>query len=371
MPQVQPRTGLAQRPGGTLLGIFNPQSPESVKALGAQAIRLLISGRALGHDGPEIAARLSDYRRLGLTVIVTISHWNGEKKAPLAALDSEECRQLLDQFEGFLRAAGSAIDYCAIDNEPMFDLAPADLARRGTGPAPAIAWYLALAKRAKLVINSDPRLSGIRVSAPALNDVHRQAEGKRTQSELIDMFLDWEINDPNIDALDIHLHVAAVRDVDDALAFMNRKTTKPLLVTEWSQAGAVREWLGTGLDSGFARKWKLGPQLTNRGFIQACYDKPVEKSEWDEFVGKAPYDSAFMRNAFAAMLRHNVAVAAYGAQKQYGNTAFDSKQLLANLTVVPGPNGDPQENFQFAAWYRDLAEAYAAGTLDPDKPRKR
>ena len=364
LPALPSWAGPAQKPQGTILGIFNPETPESVRDLGAMGVRVIVSNSHLQNGGSGIiSANLANYKSMGNTVIATVPNWAGATKTPLPAPDSAEWKQRLDQFEAFLRVAGPSIDYCAIDNEPMFEIAPADFKPRGTGPAPVIEWYRALAQRGHAVIKSDAKLSHIRISSPAVNEVDQEAEGKNALTDLIKTLLDWESNDPNIDVLDIHLHVATVADIEAALTFMGERTKKPLIITEWSQAAAARDWLGKHLDPVFVKKWMADSRLTNSDFIKAAYDKPIEKREWDEFVATAPYDPAFMRNAFAAMVRHGVAVATYGADLQYGSEIFDSKQLLANMTVVPGPDGKPQENYQFANWYRDLAKAYASGTL--------
>ena len=355
----------AEKTGGMILGIFNPVSPESAKDLGAKAVRILVCCR--NREETRLADRLAEYKRLGMTVIITTNRWNGDKRDPLPAAESAEGKESLDRFEAMLRSVGSSIDYVAIDNEPLSDLAQSDLKGRGNGPSAAIEWYRALARRAQAVIKSDAKLSHIKVASPALTGIDREAEGKRVQHESFDAILDWEVNDPNIDAVDMHARVAGTREIQAAVAFMRRKTKKPLIVTEWSQAGAAREWLDRPLDAGFARQWKAGPRMTNREFVKACYDKPVEKAEWDELVAKAPYDAGFMSSSLAAMARNGVAVATYGAQKQYGNTAFDTKQLYATMTVVPGKDGKPQENYLFATWYRKMAQAYEGAAMESEK----
>jgi hypothetical protein len=45
--------------------------------------------------------------------------------------------------------------------------------------------------------------------------------------------------------------------------------------------------------------------------------------------------------------KHGVLMADYGAAIQYGSPHFDMKQLYANLSVVPGPDGQPQPNYKF------------------------
>jgi hypothetical protein len=279
---------------------------------------------------------------------------------------------LLQNFDNFLRSAGPYIDYCAIDNEPMFDLAQSDL---DNGAAVAIAWYRAVAQNAQDTVKS-LRLP-IKVVAPALNEVQGEAEG-RNPSPVIDAFLNWESTDLNIEVVDLHLHVKTVRDVDAALTLVaTRVPDKPIVVTEWSQAGAVRDWLKQAVDPSFARTWKVVPStLTNEEFIQHTYGSPVLNVEWNEFVAGAPYNPAFMKDAFAAMIRHGVAVATYGAEMQYGNAMFDSKQLYANMTArsaVPPrfqcPTCPPtyEENYLFVAWFK----AVAMGTPAAGSPVRR
>lgn len=368
----------------TILGIFNPTSPASATALHAKAVRLMVAAQDLV-NGMDYAPILAGYKKESLTVIVTMTKWNeslvsatvtggagGEgvagkggrigftpaAKGRLPDPSSEAGKALLSFFETFLRKSGPYVDYCTLDNEPMFDVDPMDfVAAAGRPEAPVVVWYQALAARAKSVIKSDPGLAHLRISAPALNDIQRDAEGKRTKTDLINTLLPWETRDTNIDVVDVHLHISTVEDVAASVAFMIRNTRKPLIVTEWSQAGAARKWLMLPVKKSFVTKWGLTPiqAKTNRAFVEACYKTPVSTTEWNEFVGEAPYDKTFMAGAYAAMVQAGVAVATYGAEIQYGNAMFDTKQLFANKTVAHAP-GHPEENAQFADWFRAVAQ---------------
>lgn len=360
-------------PRGTILGVFNPgpQSPQSVQALGARAVRFLVPiANAAGPNSQLLINEFASYHNLGFTVIVSVAHWNGDTKQrvggkkptpdPLPAVGSKQANDLLQKFDNFLKLAGPYIDYCAIDNEPMFDLAQSDL---DNGAADAIAWYRTVAQHAQDTIKS-LRLP-VDVVAPALNEV--QGEGKgRKDNPIVDAFLNWESADPNIQVVDLHLHVKTASDVDAALTLVAQRVVgKPIVVTEWSQAGAARDWLKQAVDPSFARTWKVVPStLTNEEFIQNAYGSPVLNVEWNEFVSHAPYDPQFMQAAFAVMERHGVAVATYGAEMQYGNAIFDSKQLYANMTArspVPPryqcPTCPPtyEENYLFVTWFKAIA----------------
>ncbi len=344
----------------TILGLFNPQSPVSANRMGAQAVRFIIVAANLDNGIAPIADRLATYRQAGFRIVATVAHWNGEKRGPLPLPGSPEWLHLLDNFEAFLLAAGPVIDVCSLDNEPMFDLAPTDFVPDAAGRVPAIEWYHALAERAQQVIRHHPQLAHVRVSAPALNEISQEAEGGAPLGGLIRLLLDWENGDRNIDLVDVHLHVAGLPDIEAALGYLHDRTAKRLIVTEWSQADAVRAWLGQPVDPAFAALFGLSGAMTNTDFVVQCYAAPVGKGEWDEFVALAPYDPAFMGEAFAAMERGRVVLAAYGAEIQFGNPVFDTKQLLADLTVVPDAAGNPQENYLFGSWYRAVAQQAAA-----------
>ncbi len=348
------------QPSATILGVFNPESPEQAGGLGAKAVRIFVSAQTLKQGAhSKMIETLAEYKRAGFTVIATVGV-GGKKKPKLPEIDSAQWKKKGENFELFLRAAGPSIDYISIANEPLVDMAASDFAPREDGRIPGIEFFKQRAVLAQSVIHSDAKFSHIKVSSPALFNLELIGKG-HADARLNSLIFDWEISDSNIEVIDTHTHVKSASQIEEVLTFIRQKTNKPVIITEWSQAPAAREWLGSSIDPDFAQKWSVNARQANKAFIEACYQKPVLKAEWDEFVAKAPYDPSFIKEAFAVMVRHGVAVATYGADRQYGSVKFDAKQLLANRTVVPGPDGKPQENYLFALWYRNLAKEDEAG----------
>ena len=361
-----PLQGTAQQKlPATELGIQNPYTPESATEMGARAVRVIGVPLSLKSQKTE---ELASYKKRGFTVVATMVCW--KRKEALPAKDSAPWKETMDSFEQFLRAAGPTIDYCTLANEPVAERVPADFTSQGGRDIPAVEWFKALAERAQKVIKSDQRLSHVKVSSPATILPEPMGAAAQARKKVADELLQWAINDPNIDVVDIHLHISSVKMLEDSIISVQEKTKKPIIITEWSQARVAKGLMDQKLDEGFAKKWKVPAGLTRAFYIRACYKKPVEKAEWDEFVATFPYDPTFLKRAFSVMVRHHVAVATYGAHRQYGAPIFDLKQLLATLTVVPGPDGKPQENYLFAAWFRQLAKDYYGGTLGQQVKRE-
>jgi len=338
-----------------LLGIHNPASPALIQNLGAKAVRFIIDGYNDPQTRSHGIAKCVEFKQGGYIVMATLKNVETNQTG-LAVPDSTDWNATLAALESFLRGAAGSVDYCSLDNEPELTLPAIDFESQGTNPSPAIVWFSALASRARGVVNSDPTLSHIKICSPAnLNVFTTNGPGWVLRR--------WAEEDPNIDVIDTHQHVVQASDIEDALAAIQQETHKAVVITEWSQARVAYPWLGDTLDAAFAAQWNVqGPRL-NSDFVAACYTNRVGKAEWDQFVAMAPYDSSFMQAAFVSIVRHGVTVATYGADTQYGDVNFDTKQLLATMTVVTNSTGLPQENYLFANWYRGLATAYNNGLL--------
>ena len=352
--------GFAQQKSPTTeLGIQNPYTPEAAREMGARAVRVI--GVPLDLKSKK-TDELMSYKKAGFTVVGTMVCWDRKKALP--AKNSAEWKNTMDRFEQFLRSAGPTMDYCTLANEPIGERVPADLASQEGSDIPAVEWFKALAERAQKVIKSDVRLCHIKISSPATILPEPMGPAAQARKTAADELLNWAINDSNIDVIDIHMHISSVKMLEDAIISVQQKTQKPIISTEWSQARVAKTLMDQKVDGAFAKKWSVRADQTRTSYIRACYKKPVEKAEWDEFVATFPYDPNFLNDAFLVMVRHNIAVATYGAHRQYGAPIFDLKQFLATQTVVPGRDGKPQENYFFATWFRKLANDYYGTARD-------
>jgi len=366
------------RPTKTLCGCFNLPSLEMAKDIGAQATRLLFQmanidqaiAMARGGTLPPHFQVVKDLSDAGIPVIATCG-WITKKKPNkpnktdkrrenLPEPGSDEWKKWLETGRSFVQVMGPYLAGITLENEPITAYPPADFVPNKQGIVPAIEWFKALAA---MIRETAPQLL---ISTPALNTLESlRAHPQSPMNKAVEKFFEWARDDSNIDVVDVHAHFDKAETVDSVLSYTAKQFPRGIILTEWSQAGRVKAWDEQKLDAGFAVKWKRDGTLTNKGYVAQCESNPiagpgdsrVTLDEWNEFVATAPIDPNYMMDAFNVMKKHGVLLAAYGAAIQYGNSLFDIKQLYANLTVVPGPDGKPQPNYKFPEWFKAMAAA--------------
>jgi hypothetical protein len=201
-------------------------------------------------------------------------------------------------------------------------------------------------------------MAHIKISAPAVIDIDRLLQGKmkKVGKEYMKSALTWAEKDVNIDMIDLHAHVASVNAFKRVISYVKEGTSKPIIVTEWSQSKAGLNWLRSPLDGSFANQWDRGGR-TGLQYMEQCYRQPVSLKEWNAFMRTSPFDPDFMKECYAIANAKRVSILCYGAQRQYGNAKFDTKQLEVNKTVKKSPAGKAHENYGFGKWYRELSSA--------------
>ena len=342
-----PRASIAQPGTVTKVGVFNLDNGDIGAALGAKSVRVTITAKTLAN--PATMTRLQGFHAAGIAVIATT--W--EAAGPGGRLpdpNSDQWNQELGKYSDFLRTAGPYIDYFSLANEPALQM-KSDLQGDSSSRDRVLRFFSAKAERAQSIISADPKLSHVKVSSPAVFGLTNPRE--MTDTPQIDaLLLQWANKDPHVDVVDIHEHAADADEIEKDIVRAKQLTSKPLIISEWSQAPCAYEWLDSVAAPEFLKRWNLTGVDTNSSFVKKCYEQPVGKEEWDDFVSRAPYDPGFMKKAIAVMDRHGIQVATYGQYRQYGSVRFDTKQLTASKTVLPGTDGEPQTNYKFQEWFK-------------------
>lgn len=338
-----------------------------VRDLGAQAVRSLFMGSFL--EGQIAAAKsgplpkhfqaIKDLSDAGIPVIASIA-WLRKRETRLPAPNSDPWHRWLQTARDFVTLLAPYLAGISLDNEPITAYAPAEYLPNRSGVVPAIAWFRDLAAAIR---QTAPHLL---ISSPGLNTLDSlRTHPKSPMAAAVEKFFDWARNDSNIDVVDIHAHFNSVQTVEAVLDEVQGRFPRGIVVLEWSQTQKIRGWDSAPLDPGFAARWKRNGALQNGDYVLQCEAHPtagaddsrVSLAEWNDFVATAPVDADYMANAFDAMKKHGVLMAAYGGARQYGNRLFDVTQLYANLTVPPLPDGRPQPNYKFADWFKAIAAA--------------
>ncbi|MBN8217788.1 MAG: hypothetical protein J0L75_14180 [Spirochaetes bacterium] len=359
--------GVSALIGQTLPGLHQPRQIENALRMRPKAVRILVYGRFLPiwfsnidqgkvpppsriEDSPRNLTDIETYDRAGVRVVATVFAWMKPGEA-LPPEGSAPWRRLQDDFAVFLRRYGPHLTWVTLDNEPTFDRAEADF-QPGIGGVPhALRFYGELAARAQAEKKTNASLAKLVVVSPGVYGMDQAARGEleANVAEKMLPLLDWAATNADIEAIDYHAHVKDADAFAAALDFMGKRSGKPVLVCEWSQAPAGTEWLNRPLDGGFRRRYDL-PPMTARQFVSRCHSNRVALAQWEDFIALAPYDAGFIARSFALGSAFGVKVMLY-PHGQWGNTQFDPCSLLLNRTVPLKEDGTPQASGAFFGPY--------------------
>lgn len=333
----------------TRLGLHAAFNLEMLQDVGVETARILLSANQIEAASnqtrrggtPEFVQKLKQMDQRGIETIISV-RWpesgrgNNESKFDGVPRDANEQRRKLTLFRRFLEEAGPYIDWVSLGNEvvtggPGVYKGSNREFNRQLGAIPAIAWFEALAEEAKKVRDSGPRYAHLKIMSPGLTSapVKNLAEGSlrnRTDADFVNAIIDFA--NQHCDALDIHLHVTTLKELETVVDFLREKSTVPLTTTEWSQAKAAKEWLSrTVADTG-----KYG-NVRNGDVIKKAYTNKMSRAEWERFITKVPYDPTFLGKSFAILDEAGFVHACYGGGFQFGNPLFDWKAVYVTKTV--------------------------------------
>lgn len=306
----------------------------------------------------------------GVPVVFSLSFWDPRNPGTLEAgtgitkvtkipttTSTPTAATVTSEIANFLNLYGPYLSIFDVENEPNFEYSTADRTVSG-GTAPAIEWLRTVAQTAQTTIAASPStLGGIRVASGSMVSLYNAYTNPTTSGvtyrnslsgQFLAAMLNWADTDPNVDFIDFHAHEASEEQVEQALAYLQGQSTKPLIVTEWSEALAVVQtpsWLAQQISSDSSDAFLAASSLpssagvttssTNAEYIAATYLYPVPSSAWNSFIAVSPLaqDPGFLQNVTDLYNRNGVVVETYGDYDQYGDHQYDLKALYANLTV--------------------------------------
>jgi hypothetical protein len=179
---------------------------------------------------------------------------------------------------------------------------------------------------------------------------------------------------PFVDGVDLHAHVDTVSQIDDAVAYAQSRTAKPLIVTEYTYIHAQKAALAAAqpIGAGFAQQWKVAPDTTELDFLRCnifhrgptCKTLPtVPRAEWDGFLTSRPwFVDHFLLKADHIFDSHGVLGVTFGLMQ--GKPSPDSLQsgalpwylgyLYSPVSLGTDANGHPLPNYQYLDDFRHL-----------------
>ncbi|MBI4977032.1 MAG: hypothetical protein HZC28_06085 [Spirochaetes bacterium] len=360
-----------------LPGLHNPRLPATAKELRPKAVRVLLFGRFLTQwfgqyrngtihtndrldPSPRNLIDISTYAKEGITVVVTPFLWAKQGEA-LPSEDSPEWKQHIDHFAEIIRLFGTNICYLTLDNEPTFERSDADLAAGPDKTSRVIRFYNALAARGQAEKRRNPALSNLCIVSPGFYGIEKKIDGTipaKLDTHLMPL-LEWAMTNADIDAIDIHAHLRSADELAAILGYLKQRTSKPVLINEWSQTPIAHEWLDKPLDSGYRSRYGLA-RMTPRRFISACYTNRVSSAQWNEFIALAPFEADYFQKSYTVASQFDVRVMLY-PHGQWGSTEFDPNEILASRTVIPRGDGTPERNYQFFDRLYEIVKRYEEG----------
>ncbi len=362
----------------TIFGGFDVQSFKEAQAINAHAVRLIVPIVVLqkilpqaqqaqaGHaQWPWSLALLRDLHKAGIKTVLTFLWADWGKPMPIPQVTSPRGQQWLHLVRELTHLMGDQLYYVTLDNEPLTFLNESNWHQSPTGHIKVLDWYSAVAREIHKIRPTLP------ISAPAVNILQQVMTCHPSSTNWIKActgytreLCAWTNRNSDISALDLHLYVRDIAQMQKQLTFARTLTDKPFLSTEWSQVPVLDSWINKPLEGHFTTRWKQPVGQTNAAYTLACMQHPVSLDQWNDFVATAPLSPTFMQQAWQLMCRNRVLLSAYSGGRQYkitGNPARAAKyaqyaltMLYANATVVP-LHGQWQPNYKLVQWFKAVA----------------
>ena len=349
------------------IGLFNLLDASLAKDLNVQATRFIASDYLLKkelillNDTNNNADTLNEKTKAfievnkeGVPIVLSII-WPNKNSKYHRIPEGRDRIEALEFIKEFLLKVGPYISIYSLNNEPDIDNDENDKKYDENHTIKSIEWMKELAAASKEVINNNPEISHLKISSHGFL-IYEKMKREMTimEKDFLKAQFDWINNDKNVDFADVHLHVGSVDDMENTIDYMQKHTNKPLICTEWSQAGELDNWIEKKTNKIFADKWGIDSQLTNEEFVRLCYKEPVTKEQWDDFIKDVPLDSTFMQVSATTAISKSMIMILYGQYRQFGAPRFDVKQLFASKTVVSGIKYKYHENYDLVKQFQFL-----------------
>lgn len=289
---------------------------------------------------------------------------------PFPKPGSAEFQHEIERLDRLLPVIVGKTDIIVIGNEPFIESRVAD---RGEG---LNFFYEKLADRIITYWRAHcTGACGTRLYRGALN----RLDLPDSRTKTVERFLRYIHDQPDLDGMDIHIHVPDVEASPEFLSYLlpRMRAEQKFLVTEFS---LVWWWKQHNLDSipvKFAQKYGIPPETKVYQVINMALEAPFEKAKWDDFLSMSPWFEShrhYIRDQFRLLdASGRLLVATYGIRQMWPHgkefTATTPPWLLNSIfaaaTVKPNPDGSASLNY---AWIDDF-RALQPRKATPQQPR--
>lgn len=297
---------------------------------------------------------------------------------PLPLPDSPEERALFDWLDRhILDDLAPYVDILVTGNEPFVNTPKSNWQYQDAyGGIPLVVFYTRLSAHVHDYLVENGLRERVDLYIGAFTRLHTD----RMQAQpAVQALLDHAETSPHIDGIDLHTHVANLNQIDKALDFANRHTTKPVIVSEftfvWQMKKAVQR--PDRLGRRFGARWGRDPDQPIGDYMECevfgigpdCRGNgPVSKAEWDDFFAtRRWFIDHFILEADARFRAHGVRGATFGlTQSRPTKTQIKPNRppwymgfLFVPAAVAPSADGTVPENYQYLDDFRTIQQQRA------------
>ncbi|MGH4034149.1 hypothetical protein ACQB60_35105 [Actinomycetota bacterium Odt1-20B] len=335
-----------EAPNGALGVNFNEDPSDldlaQVQALSASWVRGFVpmTDHLDTHDPARqrAIAKLLDASGNGFRTILSLKFPFRTLGQSLPEAGSREMEAQLKRVDRVLRTVMGKLDILTIGNEPFFETMKGERDARLNMFYEHVAEHLIAYRRKNF-----PQGCRTRLYMGALTGLSKK-EGRTKATERWVAFVNRK---PEIEGLDIHPHVASLREADKYVQYVVSRLDqhKKFLATEFSLVQHWKNHMGDRIPAAYAEKYQVPPNTRVWQVIGNAFEKPFPQERWDDFLAMSPWFAPH-KDYLTQQMRMfkesgKLAVATYGAaQIESMQTGWDADKtpwilnpLYANRTV--------------------------------------
>lgn len=277
---------------------------------------------------------------------------------------SAEHALVLRRLNRLLRIVMGKVDILVIGNEPIVD------SQKGPeAEGHMIVFYEELAEAVIAFHNADVSVQSTRLYMGALN----RLESPSNCSPAIDRMLRFIASKPELDGVDLHPHMPALKGhqtmVDFALARI--RPDQKFIATEFSLIWHWKNHMCDDASTQYCAKYGFPAGTKVHEVISAAMLEPIPFAQWEEFLSNEPWYMArrrFMSNAmklYRATGRLEVATYSMTPMRHMKQPLHSTgapwmlNGLIAPSTVQLKPDGLRYDNFPWAEEFRKIQRGEA------------
>ncbi|MGP3985832.1 hypothetical protein [Streptomyces sp. 3N207] len=339
-------SGGGSAPDGALGGNFNEEPNgigftelEGVEASWLRGFVAVHAQKDLGSQEHRAIDALMNASRRGYGTILSLKLPHNDK--PFPPPDSSEMNDLLAHVDKVLDTAMGKVNILVVGNEPFIESRKQDW----NGPLGDFYEKVAehvLAYRAK----HSGKTSRTRIYMGALNHL----EKPEWRSRGAERWMEFTRKTDGIEGVDIHPHVAGLKDAKDYLDFVLPRLGggQKFLVTEFSLVQLWSRHLSDPIPREFAERYKMAPDTRVWQAIRQAIEHPWPQRQWHDFLAMSSWYAShrhYLRNQL----------------KQFRDTG---RLAVATYQVVQGAPSVKDFGPKKKPWL--LTSTYASRTARPE-----